>query len=267
MSETKSNHKISVVTVCYNAVNDIEETMLSVLNQTYDNIEYIVIDGGSTDGTVDIIKKYSNRLAYWVSEPDKGIYDAMNKGIEVATGDYINFMNAGDYFCDVNTILKLSALINEDTDIIYGDSICLDKNSQTYMVAGVDLNDLNKNPIYRHNSSFVKKSIYDTINYDVTKSKEFLYGLDFNQIWTMYKCGKSFKKINLPIVSYKKEGISSRPIKNKIINFRITHQDKKISLQEKFRLNMDILKYIVLNYYYKLQNKFYILYKKIEKHI
>lgn len=88
--------KISVVTVCYNAVDTLEETMLSVLNQTYPNIEYIVIDGGSTDGTVDIIKKYADRLAYWISEPDKGIYDAMNKGIAAATGDYIINMNVGD---------------------------------------------------------------------------------------------------------------------------------------------------------------------------
>lgn len=72
---------ISVVTICYNAKNDLEKTILSVLSQTYQDIEYIIIDGGSTDGTVDIIHKYSERLFYWISEPDKGIYDAMNKGI------------------------------------------------------------------------------------------------------------------------------------------------------------------------------------------
>lgn len=116
--------KISVVTVSYNAVDTIEETMLSVLNQTYLNIEYIIIDGGSTDGTVDIIKKYADRLAYWVSEPDKGIYDAMNKGINAATGDYIYFLGGDD------TLLN-STIINEifDTvdinckDIIYGNVI------------------------------------------------------------------------------------------------------------------------------------------------
>ncbi len=102
--------KISVVTVCYNAVDTIEETMLSVLNQTYPHVEYIVIDGGSTDGTVDIIKKYSNRIAHWVSEPDRGIYDAMNKGIAAATGDYIINMNVGDKLLYIPTKLLESEL-------------------------------------------------------------------------------------------------------------------------------------------------------------
>ena len=89
---------ITIITVAYNAVKDIENTILSVLNQTYPNIEYIIIDGGSTDGTLDIIKKYEDKISYWVSEPDKGIYDAMNKGTLKATGVWLNFMNAGDTF-------------------------------------------------------------------------------------------------------------------------------------------------------------------------
>lgn len=88
--------KISVVTVCYNAEDEIEETIKSILNQTFNNIEYIIIDGGSTDGTINIIKKYENQIAYWISEPDRGIYDAMNKGISIATGDYVINMNVGD---------------------------------------------------------------------------------------------------------------------------------------------------------------------------
>ena len=84
---------ISIVTVSYNAVATIEQTILSVINQTYPNIEYIIIDGGSKDGTIDIIRKYADQIAYWVSEPDEGIYDAMNKGIKIATGEWINFMN------------------------------------------------------------------------------------------------------------------------------------------------------------------------------
>lgn len=86
----------SIITITYNAVRLVEQTLLNVLSQSYPNIEYIVIDGGSTDGTVDIIRRYESGLAYWVSEPDKGIYDAMNKGLQKATGDYVWFINAGD---------------------------------------------------------------------------------------------------------------------------------------------------------------------------
>lgn len=115
----KNNPLISVVTVSYNAVLTIEQTILSVINQTYPHIEYIIIDGGSTDGTVDIIKKYANRIAYWVSEPDKGIYDAMNKGIRTAKGEWINFMNAGDLFYSKDTLEKVfSKSINDNIKVI-----------------------------------------------------------------------------------------------------------------------------------------------------
>ena len=119
----ESNSKITIITVSYNAATSIEPTILSVINQTYPNIEYIVIDGGSNDGTVDIIKKYQNKISYWVSEPDKGIYDAMNKGIRMATGDWINFMNAGDtFFCDTSLNLLFIPEPESDIDIIYGDT-------------------------------------------------------------------------------------------------------------------------------------------------
>lgn len=94
----------SIITITYNAVRLVEQTLLNVLSQSYPNIEYIVIDGGSTDGTVDIIKQYESGLAYWVSEPDKGIYDAMNKGLQKATGDYVWFINAGDSLCSSDTV-------------------------------------------------------------------------------------------------------------------------------------------------------------------
>ena len=94
----------SIITITYNAVRLVEQTLLNVLSQSYPNIEYIVIDGGSTDGTVDIIRRYESGLAYWVSEPDKGIYDAMNKGLQKATGDYVWFINAGDSLCSSDTV-------------------------------------------------------------------------------------------------------------------------------------------------------------------
>lgn len=102
---------ISVITVSYNAVLTIEQTILSVINQTYLNIEYIIIDGGSTDGTVNVIKKYADKIAYWVSESDKGIYDAMNKGIAYSHGEYCNFINAGDKFCSSSILNRSWTLI------------------------------------------------------------------------------------------------------------------------------------------------------------
>lgn len=113
--------KVSVITVVYNGIDYIESTILSVLNQDYINLEYIIIDGGSTDGTLDIIKKYEDRIFYWLSEPDHGIYDAMNKGVAVATGIWIHFRNCGDYFYSDNVISAIfTQIIPNDVTIIYG---------------------------------------------------------------------------------------------------------------------------------------------------
>jgi len=114
---------ISIITVVYNGEKYLEETIQSVINQTYDNIEYIIIDGGSTDGTLDIINKYKDKIDYWVSEKDSGIYDAMNKGIDLATGEWINFMNAGDYFFDYSTITNIRQHFNYPYSLLSGKAL------------------------------------------------------------------------------------------------------------------------------------------------
>ncbi|MFI5451776.1 glycosyltransferase family 2 protein [Pedobacter sp. UC225_61] len=121
------NPKLSVITIVYNNVVAIERTMLSVLNQTYSNIEYIVIDGASNDGTIDIITKYKNRLAIFVSEQDRGIYDAMNKGLALATGDYVLFMNSGDEIYAPETVTDVFASAPSG-DIYYGETEMYDAN-------------------------------------------------------------------------------------------------------------------------------------------
>lgn len=99
---------ISIITVSYNCCNNIENTIRSVLSLKFPNIEYIIVDGGSNDGTVDIIRKYSNMISYFISEPDKGIYDAMNKGINKAKGDWVYFLNSGDFFVSDDVFLDIN---------------------------------------------------------------------------------------------------------------------------------------------------------------
>ncbi|WP_187386049.1 glycosyltransferase family 2 protein [Aliarcobacter cryaerophilus] len=127
--------KITVVTITYNAKKFLEDTILSIINQDYPNIEYIIIDGDSKDSTIDIIKKYEKHISCWISEPDNGIYDAMNKGIDKATGEWINFMNAGDSFVDDTIISKIFNTNKNQYDLIYGDHIYIKQNSSEYIKA------------------------------------------------------------------------------------------------------------------------------------
>jgi glycosyltransferase involved in cell wall biosynthesis len=121
--------KLSVITIVYNNVRDIERTMLSALGQTYANIEYIIVDGLSNDGTLDVINRYRERISKVISEKDNGIYDAMNKGLAIATGDYVMFMNSGDEFCDADTVAAVFASA-EDADIYYGETEMMNDSGQ-----------------------------------------------------------------------------------------------------------------------------------------
>ena len=131
LAETKP--LITVVTVVFNGEKFLEETILSVVNQTYDNVEYIVIDGSSTDGTLDIIRTYEHAIDYWVSEKDKGIYDAMNKGIDLAMGEWVNFMNCGDIFLNTHVVanaVKQLLSLKKDVALAYGgcaERTCIDE--------------------------------------------------------------------------------------------------------------------------------------------
>ena len=183
----KNNSLISIVTVSYNAVETIEQTILSVINQSYSNIEYIIIDGGSTDGTVDIIKKYTDSITYWISESDRGIYDAMNKGIEIASGKWINFMNSGDMF---SSDLVLDYVFNEndiDAEVIYGDRISLYSFGKFYHKAD-NLNRFKDYfPIF-HQSVFVKVDVIKKYKFDL----KYQICADYNQLYTLYKKGYRF---------------------------------------------------------------------------
>jgi glycosyltransferase involved in cell wall biosynthesis len=116
------SNKLSIITVVFNGKTYLKETIQTVKAQTYTDIEYIVIDGGSTDGTIDIIKSNLDRIDYWISEPDKGLYDAMNKGIKKATGNWVCFLNAGDTFYKTNTLETVFNHKLTEIDFLYGDT-------------------------------------------------------------------------------------------------------------------------------------------------
>lgn len=119
---------LSVVTIVYNRKEDLEISLPSVLNQTYRGIEYVIVDGASKDGTLELIRQHDEQIDYWVSEPDKGLYDAMNKGLSLAQGDYVWFMNAGDEIFSKDTCQKMIDDLQGDPDIIFGETMMIDEN-------------------------------------------------------------------------------------------------------------------------------------------
>lgn len=202
MADTKP--LISIITVVFNGEKYLEETVLSVLNQTYDNVEYIVIDGGSTDGTVDIIKKYEDKIDYWVSERDGGIYDAMNKGIDIATGKWINFMNVGDSFFDDNVLDVVFAKNNfENIDVIYGNHKVIYPNKTRIAKAG-DMRDIWRGSQFCHQSSFISSTLHKSKRYNICNK----IGADFEFFYTAYKNGAKFGYIDVVMANYAAGGVS-----------------------------------------------------------
>lgn len=212
--------KVSIITVVFNSKNTIEHTIESVLSQNYKNIEYIIIDGGSTDGTVDIIKKYENRLAYWVSEPDDGLYDAMNKGIKAATGDIVGILNSDDIYADGSVIEETVNIISkEKVDTCYGDLVYVDKDNTKnvirYWNSGNFLRDRFKRGwMPPHPTFFVRREIYQkyglfNTNFPIAADYELM--LRF-----LYKSGCSTAYIPKVLVKMRTGGNSSPSLANTI---------------------------------------------------
>lgn len=132
--------KLTIVTVVYNAINSLERTILSVIEQEYPNIEYLIIDGGSNDGSVDLIKKYQEKITYWCSERDQGIYDAMNKGLKRSTGDWICFLNADDCFVNSQVLGKI-AMELKDSEVNYYSRAIIEHNGKELYVYPKDMPD------------------------------------------------------------------------------------------------------------------------------
>lgn len=201
---------ISIITVVFNGEKYLEETIQSVINQTYSNVEYIIIDGGSSDGTLDIIKKYEERIDYWVSEKDRGIYDAMNKGIKLCSGDIVGLINSDDWY--EKDIFKevINYFYNNDTDILCGNINYVKENKTIVENINSNLYKMNYRMSICHPSVFVKKAIYNKYLYDTAYSIASDYDFLLKLMVKKYK----FSYLNKTIANMRMGGIS---YKNKII--------------------------------------------------
>lgn len=198
---------ISIVTVVYNASKTLEQTMLSVLNQQYPFKEYILIDGGSTDGSLEIIRKYASQLTYWVSEPDKGIFDAMNKGIARAGGELIGIINADDWYePDIFDEVVLRYLETGKNQVIHG----MMRNFQQenfYNITGNSIRRLRYDMI-QHPTCFVPRKLYENYgNFD----ENYKYSGDYDLVMRLVKNGVAFSFLEKVMVNFRLDGASSRP--------------------------------------------------------
>lgn len=222
--------KISVITVCRNSEKTIERTLQSVGCQTCNDFEYIVIDGVSTDRTLDIIEKYKNHITKFISEPDKGIYDAMNKGIRMAEGEYIIFLNADDVFLHEN-VLSLAAdkMKNQETDLYYGDLVFAEKDTGKINNRKQD----NVNYVYLcggmlfHPSIFAKKELFEKFGYFDTKYR---IAADYDWILNVLVKNKvSCEYLGFPITMFSDgDGASTSEVN------RLKHKNERKEIQHKY---------------------------------
>ena len=205
---TKSKHqpKISIVTVCYNAGKEIERTIQSILEQTYQNIEYIIIDGASTDNTVNIIKQYEDKINYWISEPDDGIYYAMNKAIDVATGEWVNFMNAGDTFADKAVVENMVVQSISNADIYYGSRFRHHNKNNIQLEPCWSLKEMFYVMPFGHQAAFTKKHILKTLKYDTS----YRLSADYDFFIRCYNESYKFKQLDFPICNFCGGGLSQQ---------------------------------------------------------
>lgn len=218
--------KVSVVTVVFNAACTIEATVRSVLGQSYGNIEYVVIDGGSNDGTIDVLNRYKDKITYFRSEPDEGIYDAMNKGVRAATGEWVGIMNAGDAFSskDVLSMVFGEGKLYSGIDVLYGDAVSVEGRSRILCRAPDKVNGLSESPVYRQGASFVRRSTHLKFLFDLSLQKRLGFALDFEQMHRMFKEGCVFQKVPVTVLDYERRGASTvSPFKPGYYNYLITH--------------------------------------------
>ena len=195
---------LSIITINYNNRDGLQKTIDSVLAQTWTDFEWIVIDGGSTDGSKELIEQYQERFTYWCSEPDRGVYHAMNKGIAKAQGDYLNFMNSGDSFYEAETLQKVFAE-KRKADVLYGDWMEVFYNTEKQRA--IEEKNLEKILWHQnicHQAMFIQRKLFNDNGYD--ESMKMLADWYWNT--KMYLSGTLFQRIPLVVCRYDMYGMS-----------------------------------------------------------
>lgn len=216
--------KFSIITVTYNAESVLEDTIQSVISQTYHHVEYIIIDGASKDSTLSIINRYKGRITKVISEPDKGLYDAMNKGMRQATGDYLCFLNAGDSFHEDDTLQQIVHTITESElpDVLYGETALVNNERHFLRMRRLSTPEVltwksfKQGMLVCHQAFFAKTSLAEP--YDL----QYRFSADFDWCIRVMKKARTLHNTHLTIIDYLEEGM--------------TTQNRKASLKERFRI-------------------------------
>lgn len=208
-----NNPVLSIITVVYNGIATIDKTIQSVASQTYKNIEYIVVDGASKDGTQEVIKKYSHVVTNWISEPDKGLYDAMNKGLNMARGKYVCFLNSGDTFYEDKTLENIFSQFQELPDVIYGETMIVDAHGKEIGTRRLKAPEkltwksFQDGMLVCHQSIFVKRTLAEPYNL------EYRIAADFEWVLKALKKAQTIHNSHLYIARFLDGGINKKNIR------------------------------------------------------
>lgn len=215
--ENSADMPISVITVCINAVEYIEQTITSVMGQTYPNLEYIIIDGGSIDGTVEIIRKYESHLAYWHSKPDRGVAHAFNLGLAQARGDWLVYLNADDFFLETTVIEQMAPhlVLHKEDDVVFGQMISLTREKDPKPVPLCKIGghpwrwqEFRKGNMIPHQAAFTRRHFFDLVGcFDET----FRIAMDY-ELFLRAKDGLRAQFVPIPIVGMRAGGRCAKNI-------------------------------------------------------
>jgi glycosyltransferase involved in cell wall biosynthesis len=224
--------KVSIITVSFNSAKTIADTIDSVLSQDFPEIEYIIVDGGSTDGTVDIIRQNENRISQWISEKDQGMYDAMNKGIAMATGDVIGILNSDDVYMNTHVISDLMRVMqSQNTEVVFGDLILVDSSNQNKIIRYYDSGRFHPSKFKfgwmpAHPTVFVKRELYQKVG---KFSTTYQIAADYEMLIRILAIEKaSYAYYPKPVVRMRSGGASTSGIsRNWILNQEIIRACKE----------------------------------------